>query len=79
MTNKNITVKIINNDNNLAIKVNNKERKCDQILKDGMKKIEKRLNSKDSKRELYKTKSNECISLMKKMVNTFNNNNKKRK
>ncbi len=79
MTNKNITVKIINNDNNLEIKVNNKERKCNQILKDGMKKIEKRLNSKDSKRELYKTKSNECISLMKKMVNTFNNNNKKRK
>jgi hypothetical protein len=48
--------------------VNNKERKSNQILKDGMKKMEKRLNSKDAKKELYKTKSNDSLSLIKKMA-----------
>lgn len=48
--------------------VNNKERKSNQILKDGMKKIEKRLNSKDAKKELYKNKSNDSLALIKKMV-----------
>ena len=32
---------------NKNIKIQNKERECHQILKDGMKKMEKRLNSKD--------------------------------
>jgi hypothetical protein len=37
--------------------VNNKERKSNQILKDGMKKMKKRLNSKDAKKEIsYSTK-----------------------
>ena len=33
-----------------------------------MKKIEKRLNSKDAKKELYKNKSNDSLALIKKMV-----------
>ena len=75
MSNGNIFVKSIDNDNDInkrVIKVNNKERKCNQILKDGMKKIEKRLNSKEHKKELYKTRSNDCFSLVKKMINRNN-------
>jgi hypothetical protein len=56
---------------------NNKERKCNQILKDGMKKMEKRL-SKDAKKELFKTKSNESLSIIKKISTKSNGiNNKK--
>ena len=39
-----------------SINSQNKERECHQILKDGMKKIEKRLNSRDGKKLLYKNK-----------------------
>ena len=38
-----------------------------------MKKIEKRLSSKDGKKNLYKTKSNECLSLIKRMIKKANN------
>ena len=75
MSNGNFYVKSIDNDNDInkrVIKVNNKERKCNQILKDGMKKIEKRLNSKEHKKGFYKTKSNDCFSLVKKMINKNN-------
>ena len=54
--------------NNKLIKNQKKERECHQILKDGMKKIEKKLNSKERKRELYKAKSNDYFSIIKKML-----------
>ena len=74
MSDKNfLSIKNINNINKKSIKVQNKERKCNQILKDGMKKIEKRLSSKDGKKNLYKTKSNECLSLIKRMIKKANN------
>ena len=47
--NKNVDYKYNNNK-----KIVNKERKCIQILKDGMKKIEKRINSKNSKNGFHK-------------------------
>jgi hypothetical protein len=70
--------KQINNKTKRPSKIqNNKERKCNQILKDGMKKMEKRL-SKDAKKELFKTKSNESISIIKKISTKSNGiNNKK--
>lgn len=69
----------VNNNKNPKKFINNKERKSNQILKDGMKKMEKRLNSKDAKKELCKTKSNDSLALIKKMSgNKINiNNNKK--
>lgn len=57
-----------NNDNIYNNNKINKERKCHQILKDGMKKIEKRLNSKGAKKGLYKTKSKDYLSLIKKIT-----------
>ena len=61
---------IDNNNSNLKNNnISNKERKCNQILKDGMKKIAKRLNSKEIKRGLYKNNSNDCLSLIKKITN----------
>lgn len=73
MSDKNfLGVKNINNINKKSVKVQNKERKCHQILKDGMKKMEKRLSSKDGKKNLYKTKSNECLSLIKRMIKKTN-------
>ena len=70
--------KQINNKSKRPSKIqNNKERKCNQILKDGMKKMEKRL-SKDAKKELFKTKSNDSISIIKKISTKSNGiNNKK--
>ena len=51
---------------NINLKVKNKERECNQILKDGMKNIEKRLNSKPKdKKVLYKNKSNDCLTFKK--------------
>ena len=47
----------------------NKESPSHQILKDGMKKMEKRLNSKDCKKGIYKTKSKDYLSLIKKITN----------
>ena len=68
--NKNIEYQNNNNINIKEITTNiiNKERKSHQILKDGMKKIEKRLNSKDYKKGLYKTKSKDYLSLIRKMI-----------
>ena len=58
------------NNNNIKNTVTiNKERKSHQILKDGMKKIQKRLNSKDCKKGIYKTKSKDYLSLIKKITN----------
>ena len=62
------------NNNNINIKkttttIINKARKSHQILKDGMKKMEKRLNSKDCKKGIYKTKSKDYLSLIKKITN----------
>ena len=58
------------NNNNIKYTVTiNKERKSHQILKDGMKKIQKRLNSKDCKKGIYKTKSKDYLSLIKKITN----------
>lgn len=70
--------KQINNKSKRPSKIqNNKERKCNQILKDGMKKMEKRL-SKDAKKELFKTNSNDSISIIKKISTKSNGiNNKK--
>ena len=65
---KNKGNEVVNNSKKPKKFVNNKERKSNQILKDGMKKMEKRLNSKDAKKELYKTKSNDSLSLIKKMA-----------
>ena len=62
----------------INIKVKNKDRKSHQILKDGMKNIEKRLNSKSKdKKGIYKNKSNDCLILIKKMANNLNVNSKK--
>ena len=65
----------INNNKNKEIQKNNKftknqikDRECHQILKDGMKKMEKRLNSKERKSELCKAKSNDYFSIIKKMI-----------
>ena len=69
------------NNNKKPIKIgNNKERKSNQILKDGMKKMKKRLNSKDAKKEIYKIKSNDSLSLLRKLSSSktnINNNNKR--
>ena len=76
---KNEGNKTTNNSKKPKKVVKNKERKSNQILKDGMKKMEKRLNSKDLKKEIYKTKPNDSLSLIKKMAaNKTNINNNKR-
>ena len=61
-----------NKDNNNNIIGVIKERKCIQILKDRMKKIAKRLNSKDDKKVYHKNKSNDCVPLIKKISNKNN-------
>ena len=60
---------------NKNIKTQNKERECRQILKDGMKKMEKSLNSKD-KKDFKENKSNDYFAIIKKMINKNNSNNK---
>ena len=60
---------------NKNIKTQNKERECRQILKDGMKKMEKSLNSKD-KKDFNNNKSKDYFAIIKKMINKNNSNNK---
>ena len=60
---------------NKNIKTQNKERECRQILKDGMKKMEKSLNSKD-KKDFNKNKSKDYFAIIKTMINKNNSNNK---
>ena len=74
---KNIKKQINNKSKRPSKAQNNKERKCNQILKDGMKKIEKRL-SKDAKKELFKTKSNDSISIIKRISTKTNGINSKK-
>ena len=61
-----------NKDNNNNIIGVIKERECIQILKDRMKKIAKRLSSKDDKKVHRKNKSNDCVPLIKKITNKNN-------
>ena len=84
MSNKNFSNGNINQKINEVTKktiktIINKDRKSNQILKDGMKKIEKRLNSKEAKKEFSNNKSNENLTFIKKATNKSTNINKNKK